>query len=216
MATTISAPEIAESVARAVGSVPREEFLVALGTASPASMALRSPRVISELVSALCLPPDSKVLLVSSESGYVAAVLGRLATKVVTVVPTAVVAEQTRRQFKSLGFENVEVVVGDGESGHAAEAPYDGILVSSREIRLLTQLRSQLADGAHLVTLAGPARVEHLLRVTRQGDDYQEEELESVRMAHVIGDLLVEAGLVSLEPVEQTARIACLTDRRIG
>jgi protein-L-isoaspartate O-methyltransferase len=120
----------------------------------------------------------------------VAAILGRLAAQVVTVVPTLEIAERARRRLETLGLTNVEVAVGASAKGYPKNAPYDGILLTNPNIDISPELQEQLGDGGHLAALSGSA--DQILLVTRHGEKFAEQTVTGLRMAHVIGDLLVE------------------------
>jgi len=71
------------------------------------------------------------VLEVGTGSGYQAAVLSHLAREVVSVERYRTLAEEARARLKALGYENVDIVVGDGFAGVPDRAPYDRIIVTA-------------------------------------------------------------------------------------
>jgi protein-L-isoaspartate(D-aspartate) O-methyltransferase len=89
--------------------------------------------------------------LLSTGAGYAAAVLSRLCRKVITIEREPALAEHASETLRRLGFENVEVAVGDGSLGWPAEAPYDVILVAAAARGVPQALIDQLADGGRLV-----------------------------------------------------------------
>ena len=75
--------------------------------------------------------PHHRVLEVGTGSGYQAAVLSRLAREVVSIERYRTLAEQARERLAALGYDNVEVVIGDGFAGVPGKAPYDRIIVTA-------------------------------------------------------------------------------------
>ncbi len=67
------------------------------------------------------------------------------------------------------GFENVEVVVGDGSMGLPEHAPYDAMLVSAAYPRVPPPLAKQLAEGGRLVQPVGRGGNEEVLLFEKRG-----------------------------------------------
>ena len=63
------------------------------------------------------------MLEIGTGSGYQAAVLSRLAREVVSVERYRTLAGTARERLAALGYDNVEVMVGDGFAGVPASAP---------------------------------------------------------------------------------------------
>ena len=85
------------------------------------------------------------MLEVGTGSGYQAAVLSRLAREVVSIERYRTLAEQARARLAALGYDNVEVVVGDGFAGVPEKAPYDRIIVTAAAEQVPQALLDQLA-----------------------------------------------------------------------
>jgi protein-L-isoaspartate(D-aspartate) O-methyltransferase len=98
------------------------------------------------------LEGDERVLEVGTGSGYAAAVLSRLCREVVTVERYPSLAEEARERIAALGYDNVEVRVGDGTRGAPDKAPFGGISVTATALdEPPPSLRDQLAPGAAIV-----------------------------------------------------------------
>jgi protein-L-isoaspartate(D-aspartate) O-methyltransferase len=128
-----------------------------------------------------------RVLEVGTGSGYQAAVLGRLAERVVTIERYATLAETARQILSSLAFDNVQVIVGDGSEGAAYLAPFDRILVAAGSPAVPPPLRAQLADGGRLVIPVGPTGFQRLHVVDRMGEVYREREDEPCVFVPLLG-----------------------------
>src|SRR5690348_17723314 len=114
------------AVLRAMDEVPRERFvareLVGNSYADHAlpiacGQTISQPYVVAYMTEQLAVLPHHRVLEIGTGSGYQAAVLSRLAREVVTIERYRTLAEQARQRLEALGYDNVEVVVGDGLAG---------------------------------------------------------------------------------------------------
>jgi protein-L-isoaspartate(D-aspartate) O-methyltransferase len=116
--------------------------------------------------------PEHRVLEVGTGSGYQAAILSRLAREVVTIERYRTLAEAARIRLSTLGYTNVEVVVGDGLAGVPDKAPFDRIIVTAAAEEIPQALVDQLGEGGILVLPLGPhndAQVIVKLTKTKQG-----------------------------------------------
>jgi protein-L-isoaspartate(D-aspartate) O-methyltransferase len=118
---------------------------------------ISQPYIVAAILRALALRGPERVLEVGTGSGYSAALLARLAARVVSIERLAPLAERARRCLAEVGARNVEVVHGDGTRGWPAEAPYDAIAVHALAPKLPPALVEQLAPGGRLVV---PLRAE--------------------------------------------------------
>jgi protein-L-isoaspartate(D-aspartate) O-methyltransferase len=171
-----------ERVLQAMASVPREEFLAPRmrrhayedrALAIDCGQTISQPLVVALMIQAASPQPDEIALEVGTGSGYAAAVLSRLCRKVVTIEREPALAEHASETLRRLGFDNVEVAVGDGTLGWPVEAPYDVILVAAAARGVPPALIDQLADGGRLVIPVATSTEEPQdLRVyVRRGDD---------------------------------------------
>src|SRR6185295_3697158 len=81
------------------------------------------------VIAALELGSGHRVLEVGTGSGFTAAVMGRLAGRVITVERYRTLAEQARERLERLGLANVVVRHADGGNGLPGEGPFDRIIV---------------------------------------------------------------------------------------
>ena len=158
---------IDERVLQAMASVPREEFLTPRmrrhayedrALAIECGQTISQPLVVALMIQAAAPKPDDIALEVGTGSGYAAAVLSRLCRKVSTIEREPALAEHASEVLRRLGFDNVEVAVGDGSLGWRAESRYDVILVAAAARDVPAALVEQLADGGRMVI---PVSVAH-------------------------------------------------------
>ena len=127
------------SVLDLLSAVRREDFVPAANQAQAfmdleiplgAGRSLLAPRVEARLVQDLSLSKRDSVLLVGAATGYVAALLGHKAQRVIALESDASLAAIARTNLRQAGVNNAEVVVADGSQGFAAQAPFDAILLA--------------------------------------------------------------------------------------
>jgi len=171
-----------ERVLEAMVSVPREEFLAPRmrrhayedrALAIECGQTISQPLVVALMIQAASPQPEDVALEVGTGSGYAAAVLSRLCRKVVSVEREPALAEQASETLRRLGFDKVEVAVGDGSFGWPPDAPYNVILVAAAASGVPPALIDQLADGGRMVIpVAVSAQEPQDLRVyVRRGPD---------------------------------------------
>jgi protein-L-isoaspartate(D-aspartate) O-methyltransferase len=185
-----------QAVLRAMDEVPREHFVAAelAGSAYEdhalpiaCGQTISQPYVVAYMTERLELRPQHRVLEVGTGSGYQAAVLSRLAREVVTVERYRTLAEQARIRLHTLGFRNVEVIVGDGLVGYPPRAPFERILVTAAAERLPSTLTDQLADGGIMVLPLGPhSTSQNLVKITKTQDGLKREDLIGVRFVPLL------------------------------
>jgi protein-L-isoaspartate(D-aspartate) O-methyltransferase len=160
-----------------VADLPRERFLppglravayadedVPLGN----GRYLVEPMVLARLIQTLQPQPEDKALVVASGAGYGTALLARLVKSVVAVEADAGLAGSAEQTIRDLGIANVRHVSGRMEDGHAAEGPYDVILIEGAVQHVPATIVAQLAEGGRLGTViaaasAGVLGVAHLM-----------------------------------------------------
>ena len=129
-----------QAVLRAMDEVPREHFVEAAFAESAyadqampiaCGQTISQPYVVAYMTEQLGVQPNHRVLEIGTGSGYQAAVLSRLAREVVTLERYRTLADSARARLKTLGYDNVEVLLGDGLGGEPLRAPYDRIIVTA-------------------------------------------------------------------------------------
>ena len=115
-----------QRVLDALMAVPREQFvpdeLVEFAyedTPLPiaAGQTISQPYIVALMASSLRLEATDRVLEVGTGSGYAAAVLSRLARHVYTIERHEELAEAAGDVLARLGFDNADVLHGDGTQG---------------------------------------------------------------------------------------------------
>jgi protein-L-isoaspartate(D-aspartate) O-methyltransferase len=148
----------------AMRKVPRERFVPSEQEArayddSPLPIGqgqtISQPYIVAYMSEALEVSASQTVLEIGTGSGYQAAVLGELASRVYTIEIVPELARRAEATLKALGYANVEVREGDGYAGWPAHAPFDRIIVTAAPDEVPGPLVEQLAPGGRLVAPIG-------------------------------------------------------------
>ena len=132
--------------------------------------ALLAPRVEARMVQDLDLSKRDTVLQVGALTGYVTALLGHKARRVIALEADADLAAAARANLRKAGVNNAEVVQADGASGFAAQAPYDAILLTGSVAEVPQALLDQLKVGGRLLAIVGGEPVMQAVLHTRIND----------------------------------------------
>jgi len=128
---------------------------------------ISQPYMVAIMTELLNLTGSESVLEIGTGSGYQAAILGELAGKVYTVERVKPLSESAAKLLSSLGYENIEVIQGDGTAGLAEKAPFDGIIVTAACPEIPSPLLEQLAEGGRLIAPVGSRFQQVLARAVK-------------------------------------------------
>jgi protein-L-isoaspartate(D-aspartate) O-methyltransferase len=185
-----------QAVLRAMDEVPRGRFVEA-GFADSAyadqalpiacGQTISQPYVVAYMTEQLAVRPHHRVLEVGTGSGYQAAILSRLAREVVSIERYRTLADRAQERLRTLGYDNVEVVVGDGMAGVPARAPFDRIVVTAAAANVPDALVEQLADDGVMLLPLGPHDGPlHIIKLTKSQTGLAREQLIAVRFVPLL------------------------------
>ncbi len=120
-----------------------------------AGQTISQPYIVALMTEQLSLPPGARVLEIGTGSGYQTAILAELASQVYSIERIPALAETASEILLELGYQNVQIRVGDGSQGWPEEAPFDGILVAAAAPQVPHPLLDHLAEGGRLVIPIG-------------------------------------------------------------
>jgi protein-L-isoaspartate(D-aspartate) O-methyltransferase len=155
-----------------------------------AQQTISQPYIVALMIEAAGIGLRDKALEVGAGSGYAAAVISRIAGKVIAIERQHELVEVARGRMTRLGLDNVEIVEGDGTRGCPEHAPFDAILAAASGSHVPRPLTEQLADGGRLVMPVGnPGSVQQLVKVTKAEDgSLRQSNLGEVRFVPLIGE----------------------------
>jgi protein-L-isoaspartate(D-aspartate) O-methyltransferase len=79
--------------------------------------------------------------------------------------------EEAKPRLKHLGYQNVEVRIGDGYYGWKEHAPFDAIIVTAAASNIPPPLIEQLKPGGRMVIpVGGPFMTQYLTLVEKDGE----------------------------------------------
>jgi len=139
------------------------------------------------VIAALGLEPGNRVLEIGTGSGYTAAVMSRLAARIVTVDRYKTLTEQAKQRFEALGIGNVIARQADGSNGLPNEAPFDRIVAWAAFDSLPRFLLDQLSSGGVVIAPIGPEEGEQVLaKLTKVGSRFEREDIGIVRLQPIL------------------------------
>jgi len=191
----ITEPDILD----AFRAVPREAFIsdehahLAYGDHPlpiEANQTISQPYIVALMIQAAAIKPGDTVLEVGAGSGYAAAIISRIAATVIGIERQHDLVEVAKGRLHRLGYDNVEIVEGDGTKGWPDGAPFDAILAAASGSHVPRPLVEQLAPNGRIVMPIGePGWAQELVKVTKQDDGIlRQENLGDVRFVPLIGE----------------------------
>jgi protein-L-isoaspartate(D-aspartate) O-methyltransferase len=178
-------PAMSPAVRKALGKVERHR-LVPPGEASRgyrnhplpigAGQTISQPYIVALSTDLLQPKPADVILEVGTGSGYQAAVLAEIVSRVFTIEIIESLGRTAAKRLEELGYGNIEVRIGDGYAGWPEKAPFDGIVVTAAAPRVPQALVEQLKPGGRMVIpLGGAGDVQYLKLLTKRADGGVEE-----------------------------------------
>ncbi len=139
---------------------------------------MTKPSIIGRMITALAPQADDVVLEIGTGSGFQAAAISSLASKVITVDRWNDLVVGGARPVRH-GAADADVRVhGDGFDGWTDDAPYDRIIINAALADFPPPLLEQLKPGGVIVAPLGDAQSQRLIRY-RNGE---REDLGPIRM----------------------------------
>jgi protein-L-isoaspartate(D-aspartate) O-methyltransferase len=180
-----------QAVLHAMEDVPRDVFVepadradaycdMALGIAC--GQTISQPFVVAYMTEQLDLQKSHRALEIGAGSGYQAAVLSRLCAHVLTIERYRTLADRARARLAQLGYDNVEVMLGDGFDVPAGAGTFDRIIVTAAMEQIPDALAQRLEPEGVLIAPIGPLHgVQTLVRLVRTEAGFERKQLVDVR-----------------------------------
>jgi len=126
----------------------------------------------------LKLKPGQRVLEIGTGSGFTAAVMGRIAERVLTIDRYKTLTSAAQRRVETLGLRSVIVRHADGSAGMQGEGTFDRILVTAAFNAMPRFYSDQLVSGGSMIAPLMISENEcRMVRLTKTGSRFEREEL---------------------------------------
>lgn len=185
-----------ERVLTAMALVPRHEFVpdefrrrayrdnpLAIGE----EQTISQPYMVAIMTQELKPKPSDVVLEIGAGSGYQAAVLSRLVSKVYSIERHQSLACLAHATLRKIGYRNVTVICGDGSGGLPQQAPFDGIIVTAGAPGVPQALLNQLVEGGRLVIPVGQKMLQVCKRITKRDNRFETHDVTGCVFVPLIG-----------------------------
>jgi protein-L-isoaspartate(D-aspartate) O-methyltransferase len=162
------------AVLNTLKQVPREDFVPAQYTGLAFAdleipighgQSMLSPKMEARIVQSLGLSKTDTVLEIGTGSGYMTALLAKLANHVVSVERIAELSETAAMKLAAHDISNVTLEVGDGALDWDA-GQYDAIVLTGSVGLLPESFQLQLKPGGRLFAVVGEAPAMEAMLVT--------------------------------------------------
>ena len=131
------------------------------------------PRVEARMLQDAAVKSTDRVLEIGTGSGYMAALLGRSGSQVLSLEINADLVEFAKENLRSAGIGNVEVRMADGSKDLSKDGPFDVIMVSGSIAEVPKSLLALLTEGGRLVAVVGQEPMMRTTVVTRKGSSFE-------------------------------------------
>lgn len=183
-------------VLEALKKVPRHEFvppdfITAAYEDTPLPIehgqTISQPYIVALMTEAAQITPTDTVLEIGTGSGYAASIISQIAKQVYSIERIEPLGKKAIGCIQKLGYQNIEVKIGDGTLGWPEKGPFDVIIVTAGAPVVPSSLTAQLKEGGRLLIPVGDAIMQHLLRIRKKNGRLNQEILEAVRFVPLIG-----------------------------
>ncbi|MGO4351321.1 protein-L-isoaspartate(D-aspartate) O-methyltransferase [Rhizobium sp. RAF36] len=129
----------------------------------------------------LKVKPGQRVLEVGTGSGFMAAVMGRIAERVLTIDRYKTLVVNGQKRMDQLSLRNIIVRQADGSNGLQGEGTFDRILVTAAFASMPRVYTDQLVSGGSMIAPLMISDEEcRMVRLTKTGSRFEREELFTV------------------------------------
>jgi protein-L-isoaspartate(D-aspartate) O-methyltransferase len=149
---------------------------------------ISQPYIVALSTDLLNLKPGDAVLDIGTGSGYQAAVLAEIASRVFSIELIPALGKEAEKRLEALGYGNIEIRIGDGYAGWPEQGPFDGIVVTAAAPRIPPALVGQLkAGGKMVIPVGGDGEIQYLKLITKRADGgYDERRMLPVRFVPLV------------------------------
>jgi protein-L-isoaspartate(D-aspartate) O-methyltransferase len=151
---------------------------------------ISQPYIVAIMTDLLDIEPGQRILEVGTGSGYQAAVLAEIGARVWSIEIITELGQQAQARLRRLGYDKVEVRLGDGYYGWPEHAAFDAIIVTAAASHIPPPLLQQLKPGAKMIIPVGsPFSTQQLILITHsENDEFITRQVLPVRFVPLTGE----------------------------
>ncbi len=189
-----------EKVLEIMAEIPREDFIADYlrpqayeNAALPieSEQTISQPYIVAYMTQELKVKKKHKVLEIGTGSGYQSVVLARMCKRLFTVERHMPLYKGAEEMFKKFRLFNITTLFGNGIKGWKEQAPFDRIMVTAAGEDIPDELLYQLKDGGiMIIPVGGQDETQHIVRVTREGDDFKVKTLLPVKFVPLLSGIV--------------------------
>lgn len=183
----------------AMARVPRHEFvppqLVDLAYQNRPlpighGQTISQPYIVAIMTDLLDIEPGQRILEIGTGSGYQAAVLAEIGARVWSIEIIPELGKQAKARLQRMGYDKVEVRLGDGYYGWPEQAAFDAIIVTAAASHIPPPLLQQLKAGGKMIIPVGSLfSTQQLILITRsENDEFITRQVLPVRFVPLTGE----------------------------
>ena len=136
----------------------------------------------AQLIKSLDLEPTHRVLEIGTGSGFTAAVMARLAGRLLSIERYRTLVELAQQRIQALKIENCIIKHADGRLGPVHDGPFDRIIVWSAFDSMPRHFVDLLSSNGILVAPIGPVDgTQTIARLTKVGSRFEQQDMMPVR-----------------------------------
>lgn len=187
---------VSKKLIAAIESVPRRNFIAPKwhGAAWSSRMipiecgeAMEGLDLQARIIDALDLEEHHRVLEIGTGSGYTAALMAGMVSRLITVDRYRTLVDHARHRLELLGISNVIVRQADAAKGLPGEGPFDRIVSWGAFDTLPRAFVDQISSNGMMIAPIGPADGEQkLARLSKVGSRFEREDIGAVRLQPLI------------------------------
>lgn len=189
-----------EKILQIISEIPREDFIADYlrqqayeNAALPieSEQTISQPFIVAYMTQALMVDEKCKVLEIGTGSGYQSIVLSKLCKRLFTIERHMPLYKSAEEMFKKFRLFNITTLFGNGMKGWKEQAPFDRIMVTAAGEEIPDELLYQLKDGGiMIIPVGGQEETQHIVRVTRNGDDFDVNTLLPVKFVPLLSGIV--------------------------
>ncbi len=134
---------------------------------------ISQPYIVAYMTDRLNISHHHSVLEIGTGCGYQTAILSELAGNVYSLERITELADSAQQRLYKLGYNNVDVIQGNGWNGYKKKAPFDRIIVTAGANKIPKSLKEQLANGGIMIIPVGRMTFNQFLKIVRKDSSGQ-------------------------------------------